>query len=291
MSARFHIRRAEARGILSVTSGFIAEAGFTHSLTPARNCTYACAYCYVPTLGLYCGLQPEDWRRWGQFTTFKSNAAALLMREVRADQAIYCSPLVDPYQPAEETERQMPAVLDCLLQHPPRVFALQTRGPLVLRDLDRLVELSRRTALRVSFSLTTNREDVRRMYEPHCASFLERLDTMASLVDAGIAVYAALAPLLPCDPETLAQAALAVTRRDLIGDPLHVRAVKRRGATTREQALRISQAHGFAAWHDPKFQQEIVERIASVARAAGFRFATGPAGFAMLAAAAEGIRV
>jgi DNA repair photolyase len=61
------VRRADARSILTRTSGFIAEAGFTHSLIPARNCTFGCAYCYVPTLGVYGGLKPEDWPRWGQF--------------------------------------------------------------------------------------------------------------------------------------------------------------------------------------------------------------------------------
>jgi DNA repair photolyase len=79
------IRRAAARSILSPTSGFIAEAGFTHSVTPARNCTFGCTYCYVPTLGVYGGLKPEDWRRWGQFTTFKTNAAELLRRELIDD--------------------------------------------------------------------------------------------------------------------------------------------------------------------------------------------------------------
>ena len=51
---------------------------------------------------IYGGLKPEDWRHWGQFTTFKSNAPELLRRQLRANQVIYCSPLVDPYQPAEE---------------------------------------------------------------------------------------------------------------------------------------------------------------------------------------------
>jgi len=45
---QFRILHAEARSILSKTTGFIAEAGFTHSLTPARNCTFGCTYCYVP---------------------------------------------------------------------------------------------------------------------------------------------------------------------------------------------------------------------------------------------------
>src|SRR5277367_2421829 len=118
------VRSMGAKSILSSTSGFIAEAGFTHSLTPARNCTFGCTYCYVPTLGIYGGLKPEDWRRWGQFTTFKSNAAELLCREVRESQKIYCSPLVDPYQPAEAEERLMPRILDVLIETPPRVFVL-----------------------------------------------------------------------------------------------------------------------------------------------------------------------
>jgi DNA repair photolyase len=79
-------RTSVARHILSKTSGFIAQAGFTHSLTPARNCTFACTYCYVPTMRVRAGLQPEDWRRWGQFTTFKANAAELLERELRRGQ-------------------------------------------------------------------------------------------------------------------------------------------------------------------------------------------------------------
>jgi DNA repair photolyase len=276
-------RRVAARSILSATSGFIAEAGFTHSLSPARNCTFGCTYCYVPTLGVYGGLKPEDWRRWGQFTTFKSNAAELLRRELRPWQKIYCSPLVDPYQPAEYAEAQMPGVLDALIDSPPCVFALQTRGPGILRDLDRLRALALRTTLRVSFSITTDREDVRRLYEPHCAPFAERLDTVRALREAGIEVYATLAPLLPCDPEALASAALDATGRDLIGDPLHVRAVKRQGATTREAAWKVSAANDFSQWLDPAFQGEIVERIERTARAAGRTFETGPKGFGRLA--------
>ena len=128
------------------------------------------------------GLQPEDWRHWGQFTTFKSNAADLLRRELRDHQRIYCSPLVDPYQPAEERERLMPRILEALIASPPHVFALQTRGPLILRDLGPLRALTQLTRLRVSFSITTNRDEVRRMYEPHCAPIAERLEDRKSVV-------------------------------------------------------------------------------------------------------------
>ena len=278
----FHIRNTEAKTILTKTSGFIATAGFTHSLTPARNCTYGCTYCYVPTLRVWGGLKREDWRRWGQFTTIKSNAAELLRREIRPRQVIYCSPLVDPYQPAEEAARVMPPILEALIAKPPAVFVIQTRGPLVLRDLTQLIELNRRTILRVSFSLTTDLEEVRRLYEPHCEPLSERLAAMRSLRQAGIAVYATLAPLLPCDPEKLAARALEATDRDIIGDPLHVRSLKPHGATTREAAARISSARGYELWHAPPFQHTVVERIRAVVQAAGRRFSTGPEAFAWL---------
>ena len=280
----FQIYQGEARSILSPTGGFIREAGFTHSLTPARNCTFACSYCYVPTMQVYGGLKPEDWRRWGQFTTFKSNAAALLDRTLRPEQIVYCSPLVDPYQPAEEDRRAMPDILDALLRHPPQVFVVQTRGPLIVRDLDRLLELKKRSHLRVSFSLTTNREPVRRIFEPHCAPMSERLAAIATLRQAGIRTFATLAPILPCDPEELAAMALDATGEDIIADPFHVRAVKRHGATTREAGIAIAARHGYGAWLDPAFQQDVLARMRQVIDLAGRRLGVGIAGFSWLAA-------
>jgi DNA repair photolyase len=280
---RFEIYRAESASILSPTSGFIAQAGFTHSLSPARNCTFACTYCYVPTMRIYGGLKPDDWNHWGQFTTFKSNAPHLLRAALRPNQTIYCSPLVDPYQPAERTECMMPRLLDELIARPPHVFAIQTRGPLILRDLARLQRLAERATLRVSFSITTDNDRVRRLYEPHCAPISERLETVRRLRAAGIAVYATLAPLLPCDPEALIGQALDATDRDIIGDPFHVRAVKKCGASTRDAGVRISRAQGFTEWHDPAFQTAVTERMRQKAAAAGRRFATGPEAFGWLA--------
>jgi DNA repair photolyase len=279
----FQIFEAESRSIVSATSGFIAAAGFTHSLTPARNCTFGCSYCYVPTMGIYGGLKPADWQHWGHFTTFKSNAPALLRKALKPTQTIYCSPLVDPYQPAEATQRIMPAILDALFENPPRVFTIQTRGPLILRDLDRLRALAKRTQLRVSFSLTTDSEEIRRLYEPHCAPIAERLETISRLRESNLVTYATLAPILPCDPERLAQLALDATTEDVIADPLHVRAAKRHGATTRDAALRISEKHEFDAWLQPAWHAEVLARMSKTIEAAGRRFASGTEGFSWLA--------
>ena len=278
----FEVFHAEAKSVLSATSGFIAQAGFTHSLTPARNCTFGCSYCYVPTMGIFGGLKPGDWEHWGQFTTFKSNAPELLRRQLREAQVIYCSPVVDPYQPAEASAELMPRILDELLARPPRIFVIQTRGPLILRDLDRLISLSRLTVLRVSFSITTNREEIRKLYEPHCASIDQRIETIRRLRAGGIDTFATLAPLLPCDPEELAELALEATERDIVGDALHIRSTKPNGATTRAAAFQISRRHEHSEWLDPDFQVEMATRIGRAVNKAGRRFGTGPEGFRWL---------
>jgi DNA repair photolyase len=234
-------------------------------------------------MGVYGGLKPEDWGHWGEFTTFKTNAAELLRKSAQPSQVIYCSPLVDPYQPAESDEGLMPRVLDALIERPPRVFVIQTRGPLILRDLGQLQMLASRTRLRVSFSIPTDRDDIRRIYEPHCASIEERFETLRRLRQAGIQTYATLAPLLPCYPDRLLDLAIEATETDIIADPFHVRSVKAWGATTRDAGLRISQRLGHAHWHDPEFQYKTVERMQRRAAANGRRFGTGPAAFAWLA--------
>jgi DNA repair photolyase len=237
-------------------------------------------------MGFSGGVTPEDCRRWGKFTTFKENAAVLLRKSLRPGMVIYCSPVVDPYQPAEAVEQAVPAILDALIQRPPRVFTIQTRAPLILRDLARLVELARRTQLRISFSLTTDRDDVRKLYEPHCETLEERLAAIACLRQAGLTVFATLAPILPCNPERFARLAIDATDQDIVGDPLHVRAAKPRGATTREAAWKVSACQGYTEWHDPEFQQQIIGRIRGTVEAAGRRFGVGTEGFGWLARAA-----
>ena len=83
------------------------------------------------------------------------------------------------------------------------------------------------------FSHSLDRDGIRRLYEPQCAPIAERLAVVRRLRAAGIAVYATLAPLRPCDPDALIEMAIDATDRDIIADPFHARAVKTSGATTR----------------------------------------------------------
>lgn len=228
------------------------------------------------------GLQKDDWLHWGEFTTFKSNAAALLARALKPTQVIYCSPLTDPYQPTELARRLMPEILGAVIAAPPAAFVIQTRGPLILRDIALLKTLSLRTKLRVSFSVTTDQEDVRRIFEPHCAPLDDRWNTMQTLCDAGISVSAALAPILPCNPEALIDRAATRSNGPLIADPFHTRAVKRSGATTRAAAEAICERYGWSQWLDPVFQAESLSRVSDRAGKLGRAFGHGPAGFGLL---------
>lgn len=229
------------------------------------------------------GLRADDWKHWGEKTTFKSNAAELAVKSLRPPQVIYCSPLTDPYQPAEADERLMPGLLEAVAEHPPHAFVIQTRGPLILRDLEKLQAAARRTILRVSFSVTTDRDEVRRIFEPHCAPIEERWHTIEALRRADIGTSVAIAPILPCNPEALIDRAIACSDGPVVSDPFHVRAVKRSGATTRAAAISICERHGWMEWLDPGFQQSVLARMASRALAAGREFGHGPRGFALLA--------
>ena len=66
-----------------------------------------------------------------------------------------------------------------------------------MRDLDILKKLAGERLLRVSISLTTLDEEVRRMLEPRTASVLQRLKTIEVLAAAGISVNVMLAPIIP----------------------------------------------------------------------------------------------
>jgi DNA repair photolyase len=279
----FRILQAEARSIMSPVAGFLGEAGFTHSLTPARNCTFGCSYCYVPTMRVQAGLRPDDWHNWGAQTTFKTNAAELARRALRPHQVIYCSPLTDPYQPAESDMRLMPALLEAVARNPPRVFVIQTRGPLILRDIHLLRSAAQTTTIRVSFSITTDREDVRQIFEPHCARIDERWHVVETLQAAGIETSVAIAPILPSHPEILIARAIGCSKGPIVSDALHVRAVKRSGATTRAAAISICDRYGWNDWLDPAFQRDILTRMADAANAAGRAFGSGPRGFGLLA--------
>ena len=94
-------------------------------------------------------------------------------------------------------------MLEALAENPSfEVLLLQTRSPLVERDLDLLLRLQEK--LWVSVTLETDDESVRRAITPTSPSVERRLKTLETLYRSGLRVQAAVAPLLPSNPDRFA---------------------------------------------------------------------------------------
>src|SRR5207253_12539 len=76
-------------------------------------------------------------------------------------------------------------------------FSIVTRGPMIVRDVDVLVEASRRASVSVTFSVPTVDEEVWRKTEPSTAHPRQRLRALKQLVDAGVEASVGMAPILP----------------------------------------------------------------------------------------------
>jgi DNA repair photolyase len=181
----------EAKSIFSPATGFIRRGGFDWTCNPYVGCTFGCTYCYAAFLPQ--NRQPvEDWGKW---LTAKRNAAELAQKQAKkvAGQAVYLSSVTDPYQPAERSLMLTRGILEAMVPHQPRLV-VQTRGPLVVRDIDLL---SRFEALRVNVSIPTDSEDVRKRFEPKAPPLERRWLALAELKASGLPVGVCVTPTLP----------------------------------------------------------------------------------------------
>src|SRR5207248_3852669 len=76
-------------------------------------------------------------------------------------------------------------------------IGLITKGTMVIRDVDVLVELSKRAKTTVTFSVPTVDEAVWARTEPGTPPPRKRLRVLKALVDAGIEAGVGMAPVLP----------------------------------------------------------------------------------------------
>lgn len=203
------IEEIQAKSILNPTGGFLAS--YTHSLNVYQGCAFgkgSCPYCYVRAMPM----QRFSGRAWGEWVKAKMNAAELLARELAASKRkgtfgnlrIFMSTATDPYQGAEGKLKLTRAVLEVFAASGDfGLLVVQTRSPLVERDLELLVRLGQRVA--VSLTIETNRDEVRRQITPTSPSIARRLATLDKLTQARVKTQAAISPLLPCDPEVFAE--------------------------------------------------------------------------------------
>jgi DNA repair photolyase len=185
------VRHKQAKSILSTASGFI-EA-FDYTLNPYSGCAFGCSYCYAA----FFAPDPALQENWGSWVEVKENALLLLQKRRKGpliDKTIYMSSVTDPYQPIERKLELTRAILHELVTHHQARLVIQTRSPLVTRDIDLLQQFRH---VSVNMTITTDDESVRKAFEPLCASGGQRMAAVRDLVNAGVAATVTMTPLLP----------------------------------------------------------------------------------------------
>jgi DNA repair photolyase len=182
---------------------------FKWSLNPYMGCVHRCTFCYVRAFEHRADRPFDD--RYGTSIRVKTNVAEVLRKELAKaswqGEWVAIGAATDPYQPAEGRYRLTRGCIEALgaAANP---FSIITRGPMIVRDVDVLVEAARHASVSVTFSIPTVDEDVWRKTEPSTAHPRQRLRAVERLVDAGIQVGVGMAPILPGisdRPEQLAE--------------------------------------------------------------------------------------
>ncbi|MDP9727089.1 radical SAM protein [Alicyclobacillus sp. TC] len=196
------LKNVAAKKILTEAKGYL-DVGFTHSLNPYSGCVFACRYCYVRELPIQ-KFRDLDWGNW---VDMKTNAAEnyrnemLKLRKKNKAVKIFMSSATDPYQPIERDAQITRSVMEQMVENPPDFLQIQTRGPLVTRDLNLLVQLNEKCEVWVSMTLETDREDVKRIFAPLAPGIQRRLEALREIHEAGISTQAAISPVLPFTPD------------------------------------------------------------------------------------------
>lgn len=238
-----------ASSLLTPGKGFMSAYDYT--LNPYSGCTFGCAYCYAA----FFARSKEKVDGWGQWVTVKENALALLRKKrsrgTLRGKTIYLSSVTDPYQPIERTLELTRDLLRELADHHQPRLVIQTRSPLVTRDLDLLVEFEH---VQVNVTVTTDDDEVRRAFEPSCPNNRVRLKAVGEIVAAGVPAVVTMTPLLPVRAaDAFAESLLATGAERFVVQPFH--ATKGQFvAGTREEAVRASDALG---WTDDRYRETV----------------------------------
>ena len=191
---RVEYREEPCKSALNPVKGM----GFKWSLNPYMGCVHRCTFCYVRHFEKRSDRPSDD--RYGTSIRVKINIAEVLRRELARPswehEQVVVGAATDPYQPAEGKYRLTRACLEAF-RDASNPFSIITRGPMILRDLDVLVEGSCRASVAVTFSIPTLDEEVWKRTEPSTAHPRQRLRALKELVDAGVKASVGMAPILP----------------------------------------------------------------------------------------------
>lgn len=157
-----------------------------------RGCTHGCIYCDARSTCYQIKHQFED-------IEVKSNAPELLEQALRSKRKkcmIGTGGMSDPYLHAEEQLKLTRRCLE-LIDEYGFGLSIQTKSDLILRDLDLLKSINKKTKCVVQVTLTTYDEELCKIVEPNVCTTKRRAEILNIMRDEGIPTICWMTPILP----------------------------------------------------------------------------------------------
>jgi DNA repair photolyase len=228
---------------------------FRWTINPYRGCSHACSYCFARPTHTYLGF--DAGRDFEREIVVKVNAPEVLRTELARrswkGEHVALGTNTDPYQWVEGRYKLMQGIWEAL-RDAANPCSVLTKSPLLLRDLQLMLEIAARASFTACLSIPTLDEKAWRETEPHTPNPHARLEAVAELNRAGIPAGVLIAPLMPGindsprQLEALLEQAEAAGATSIGGAALHLRGevrdvfmswlrVKRPDLVTRYQEL------------------------------------------------------
>jgi DNA repair photolyase len=253
---KLNINDILSKSILTPGRGLLSE--YSHSLNPYAGCAFGCSYCYVRQLPVSLFREEE----WGAWVDIKANAAELLRKELvkakkKGPVTIFMASATDPYQPIEAKTMLTRSLLEVMLEVQPDFLFVQTRSPLVKRDLDLFKQFG--DNIRISMTIETDKEEIRKAFAPAAPPIPARMNALREITEAGVLTQATISPLLPCSrefPKKLKGLASRITIDDFwMGDGSGGKRTEKLGV------YKIYQEMDMEKWYNPSAHKVILKML------------------------------
>jgi DNA repair photolyase len=171
---------------------------FRWTVNPYRGCCHACTFCFARPTHTYLGF--DAGRDFEREIVVKVNAPEVLRTELAKrtwkHEHVALGTNTDPYQWVEGRYRLMEGIWEAL-RDAANPCSILTKSPLLLRDLDLMLQIGKRASFTASLSIPTLDEKAWRETEPHTPNPRARLEAVAELNRAGVPTGVLIAPLMP----------------------------------------------------------------------------------------------
>ena len=172
--------------------GILTGSGGQYGMNIYRGCTHGCIYCDSRSACYHFTHPFED-------IEVKQNAPELLARALKSKRKkcmIGTGAMSDPYMHCEEELKLTRRCLEIILENN-FGLAIQTKSDLILRDIDLLSEINRKTKCVVQMTLTTYDDDLCQILEPNVCNTGRRIEVLEEMQRRGIPTIVWLTPILP----------------------------------------------------------------------------------------------